>query len=226
MRTLFEQKLDKLRDEILKMGSMVHQELEQALHALDSLDKGLAHQVVQRDTEVNNQRFSIEEKCLELIATQQPVAHDLRVVVAAMNMIIDLERMGDQAKGIAKIVPRLAEHPKEPLPPEIKRMGETVGAMLKQTMSAYAINDMALARQVAAQDDEVDELYGRVFSRIMESMAETKKQKKIKAAYEVLRAAQELERFGDLATNVVERIIYLSTGKVKEVRTNSDDEPK
>lgn len=222
MRKQFEGKLEALRGDVIKMGSMVEEELKKSLHALETLDKDLAHQVVEADAAVNTQRFAIEEKCLELIATQQPVAHDLRVLVAVMNMIVDLERMGDQAKGIAKIVRRLAEHPKEPLPPELKQMGEIVGTMLNQSMTAYAQNSTSLARLAANRDDEVDHLYAHIFSKVMENMAETKKERKIKAAYEVLRVAQELERFGDLVTNVVERIMYVATGRVKEVAPGTD----
>jgi phosphate transport system protein len=204
------------------MGNMVEEQLKKALQALELLSKDQAHQVVEADAAVNTQRFAIEETCLELIATQQPVAHDLRVIVAVMNMIIDLERMGDQAKGIAKIVPRFANHPKEPIPPELKQMGEIVGTMLNQSMTAYAKNSTSLARLAANRDDEVDHLYALIFSKIMEDMAGTKKEKKIKAAYEVLRVAQELERFGDLVTNVVERIMYMTTGKVEEVSSGTD----
>jgi phosphate transport system protein len=226
MRKQFEGKLDTLRGEVLKMGQMVEDELKQAIQSLEMLDKDLAHQVVESDAAVNTQRFAIEEMCLELIATQQPVAHDLRVVVAVMNMIVDLERMGDQAKGIAKIVRRLTEHPKEALPPEVKQMGEIVGSMLHQSMTAYAQNSMGLARLAASRDDEVDRLYAHLFSKIMEDMAGTKKEKKIKAAYEILRVAQELERFGDLVTNIVERVMYVATGKVKEISAEPDDAAK
>jgi phosphate transport system protein len=222
MRRQFDNKLSELRDEILKMGSMVDQQLQQALKALEESDKDLARQVVSGDSVVNAKRFEIEDRCIELIATQQPVARDLRVVVAVMNMIVDLERMGDQVKGIAKIVPRLAGRQKIVQPPELKQMGEIVSRMLNQCIDAYAQNSIDLARLAANQDTEVDALYTRAFSRIMESMTEAKKEKKVKASYDVLRVAQELERFGDLTTNIAERIIYIATGKVQEVNTESD----
>ncbi len=221
-RKLFETRLNELRDQVLKMGGMVEEELRLALQALDALDEELAHQVIDSDATVNAQRFAIENRCIELIATQQPVAHDLRVVVAVMNMIVDLERMGDQAKGIARIVPRLVNHPKIEQPEELKEMAEIVLSMLNQSMAAYAQNDIDMAKLAAAQDEKVDDLYRHVFSRIMEDMAEAKKQKKVKAAYEVLRVAQELERFGDLTTNIVERIIFIATGRLKEVSSEVD----
>lgn len=223
MRELFQQKLNDLRDDILKMGSMVEDELKLALKALEKLDTDLASQVFEADAAVNEMRFSIEDKCFELIVTQQPAARDLRAIVAVMNMIVDLERMGDQTKGIAKIIPHLIEYPKHPQPPELTQMGKMVGKMLNESMIAYAQKDIELAQLVADQDDQVDGLYARIFTQIMEAMADTKKQKKVEASYEILRSARELERFGDLATNVAERVIYIVTGSLYEININQDD---
>lgn len=224
MRDRFNQKLKELRDDILKMGSMVEEELKLALQALDTLNLELAQDVMAADIEVNDMRFAIEEKCFELIVTQQPAARDLRAIVAVMNMIVDLERMGDQAKGIAKIIERMAEHSKRPNLPELTKMGEIVGDMLHQSMTAYASNDINLAQLVADRDDEVDGLYANIFTKTMEKMADTKKQKKVESSYEMLRSARELERFGDLATNVAERVIYIVTGKLNEVNVDIEDE--
>ncbi len=222
VRKQFEGELDGLRDDILKMSNMVDAQLKQALKALETLDKDLAHQVISGDAAVNAERFAIEEKCLEVIATQQPVARDLRLVVAVMNMIVDLERMGDQAKGIAKYIPKLTDYPFGALPPQINQMGEIVSAMLNQCMEAYAQNNIDLAKLAANRDDEVDTLNAQVFAQIMEDMAEARKPKRIKAAYEVLRISQELERFGDLTTNIAERVIYITTGRLKETNTETD----
>ena len=222
MRTRFEQKLTELRDEILKMGSMVDEELKLALEALDKLDEDLAHQVYDADKAVNAMRFDIEEQCFALIVTQQPAAGDLRAIVAVMNMIVDLERMGDQAKGIAKVILHMTR-PTKSQPVELKQMGNIVGMMLRNSMKAYAQNNVELAKLVIPQDDEVDELYAQLFTQIMQQMAETKKQDKVEANYELLRAARELERFGDLATNVAERVIYIATGSVYEANVDQDD---
>jgi phosphate transport system protein len=223
MRERFERKLNELRDDILKMGSMVDAELTLALTALETLDTDLANQVFEADTAVNDMRFSIEAKCFELIVTQQPAAGDLRAIVAVMNMIVDLERMGDQAKGIAKIIPHMVQYPNRPQPPELKQMGNMVGTMLRESMTAYTHDNLDLAQLVADQDDEVDRLYACVFGHIMENMAEAENPDKVEASYEVLRAARELERFGDLATNIAERVIYRVTGKLKEVNVEPDD---
>ncbi len=223
MRKQFETKLNELRDEILQLGQMVEEELKLALQALESLDKKLARQVVNFDATVNARRFAIEEKCLQLIATQQPAARDLRAIVAVMNMIVDLERMGDQAKGIAKIILRVSGFPGGIQPPELKQMGDMVGTMLSQCMAAYAQNNVSLAELTAKQDDEVDRLYARFFSRMIEMMADTKNPKVVQASYEILRAGQELERFGDLATNIAERVMFIATGRINEVNVEPDD---
>ena len=224
MRERFERKLSELRDDILKMGSMVDEELKLALEALKTLDMDLAKQVYEADQAVNDMRYSVEEKCFALIVTQQPAAGDLRAIVAVMNMIVDLERMGDQAKGIAKVIPHLLKYPKQTRPPEIEIMGEKVGSMLRESMTAYANNNVELAQHVADQDDEVDRLYARVFNHIMGEMAGTKKAHKVEAAYEILRVGRELERFGDLATNIAERVIYRVEGWMQEVNVDRDQE--
>ena len=116
IRLRFEQQLGELKEEVLKMGSIVENELYVAMDALDLLDTVKAKTVLQLDNEVNNTRFEIEEKCFALIVTQQPAARDLRAIVTVMNMIVDLERMGDQAKGIAKVVPHMVQSPDIPPP--------------------------------------------------------------------------------------------------------------
>ncbi len=223
MRERFEKKLNELRDDILKMGNMVEEELGLALDALESLDMDLGKQVFEADREVNAMRFAIEEKSFALIVTQQPAARDLRAIVAVMNMIVDLERMGDQAKGIAKVIPNLMKYPKGSHSPELKQMGAMVSVMLRQSMTAYANNNTDLAKIVVSQDDEVDGVYARILTQMMEKMAETKKQKKVEANYEILRAAQKLERFGDLATNIAERVIYLVTGQLDEMNIDLNE---
>lgn len=223
IRQRFEKQLNELREDVLKMGSMVEEELDLAMGALETLDSARARQVFAFDNQINAARFDIEEKCFALIVTQQPAARDLRAIVTVMNMIIDLERMGDQAKGIAKVVPHMVKSPDIPKPAELKQMGALVRKMLNQTMTAYAHDNVDLARAVARQDDEVDALYARIFTQIMLHMAEMRSSDQIEASYETLRAARELERFGDLATNVAERVIYMVTGKFQEMNVDRDD---
>ena len=212
MRQEFHKHLDNLRDKIFIMSSKVAEELELALKALNALDLDLAQQVIEADVAVNEMRARLEEECFALIATQQPAAGDLRAIIAVMNMIVDLERMGDQTKGIAKVIPHLMKDPKARLP-ELKDLGDMVGAMLHQGMTAYANDDVDLARQVVAQDDEADKLYAQISTKIMRQMAQTEDTAKVEASYKVLRAAREMERFGDLVTHIGERVIYKVTGQ-------------
>lgn len=217
IRHRFEMQLNELREDVLKMGSMVEEELRMAMDALEALDTARAKEVFAFDNTINATRFSIEEKCFALIVTQQPAARDLRFVVTVMNIIVDLERMGDQAKGIAKVIPHMVQSSDIPRPVEMKEMGRLVAKMLNQAMTAYAHDNIDLAQAVASQDDEVDALYNKIFTQIMAHMASLDSPAQVEASYEVLRAARELERFGDLATNIAERVIYMVTGKLQEI---------
>lgn len=223
MREYFDRKLNELRDETIKMGSLVEAELKLALEALEKLDSELARAVYNADKQVNATRFTIEEHCTTLISTQQPLLQDLRAVLAVMNMIVDLERMGDQAKGIAKVIPGIIRHPEQNLMPELHEMGTIVNEMLRTALQAYAHRNIELAQAVIPRDDEVDKRYAQFFNRIMEAMAAAQSPEKVAALYELLRAARELERFGDLVTNVAERVIYIATGFIHEGNTDPDD---
>ncbi len=223
IRQRFEQQLGELKDDVLKMGSVVENELYMAMDALEQLDTTRARAVYQIDNQVNATRFEIEEKCFALIVTQQPAARDLRAIVTVMNMIVDLERMGDQAKGIAKVVPHIVQSPEIPRPRELWQMSALVGRMLNQAMTAYSHDNVDLALQVAHQDDEVDALYAGIFAQIMDHMAQVHSSAQIEASYEALRAARELERFGDLATNIAERVVYMVTGRFQEINVDKDD---
>ena len=220
VRAHFERKLNELNDEILRMGKLVEAELKLTLEAFAQLDAAKAKEVSAADRLVNRARFDIEEKCFSLIVTQQPAARDLRAITTAMNIIVDLERIGDQAKGVAKVVPRLQATPVAFYPPELTQMGELVTKMLSQVMVAFARKNVDLARILARQDDEVDAFYARVFTQIMEQMADAASADKVEATYELLRAARELERVGDLVTNIGERIVYLETGSLEEINVD------
>lgn len=222
MRVEFHKLLNELRDDILLMGSRVDVELETALAALASLDERKAQEVYAADREINKIRFDIEDRCFTIIATQAPAASDLRLIVAAMSMVVDLERMGDQAKGIAKVVSRLQEQTSVPRPPELTEMANGVRSMLRKGMQAYAESNLVLAQNVANSDDAIDDLYGKVYTYIMNYMAQHEEVKEIEAGYEMLRVARELERFGDLVTNVAERTIYLSTGAMQELNIEGE----
>lgn len=224
MRTEFNRALNDLRDDILLMASRAEHELDAALTALADVDIEKAREVYAADRIVNQNRFDIEDRCFALIATQQPAAGDLRLVVAAMSMVVDIERMGDQAKGIAKVVTHLYERTTIPRPPELVEMGKMVRDMLRRAMQAYAEGNIVLAQTVANTDEDVDHLYGQVFAQMMDYMAAHDSPDEVEAGYEILRSARELERFGDLVTNVAERTIYLVTGSMSEL--NVEHQPR
>jgi phosphate transport system protein len=215
-REYYEQALRKLRDDIILMGSKVEEQLVTAMGALEKSDVNLAAQVQQMDRFVNQRRFEIEEECFMLIVTQQPAARDLRLIFAASNMIVDIERMGDQTKGIAKLVPELSKFPELQHPPELYQMGKIALAMLRQALQAYADGDTELSRAVAQRDDEVDALYSSLFNQIMQMQADATEPAAVQAAYNLLRCAREVERFADLVTNLAERSVYLVTGTMSD----------
>jgi phosphate transport system protein len=222
LRQHFRQTLDELRDQIITMGSYVREQLRLAMKSMDTLDVEAARQVSDFDREVNRLRFEIEERCLVLIATEAPTARDLRLIFAAANMIVDLERMGDQAKGVAKATRKLKRDPSIVRPVELQRMGELVGTMLDDALRAYAESDLAVSHQIIDRDEEVDTLYANAFTQIMYLLAQSDDPERVRTIFSLQRAARELERFGDLVTNFAERSIYLATGEMPhETRRNA-----
>lgn len=221
-REHFDQELQQLSDSIMLMASRVEEEMSIALAAYERLDPTLASVVGDLDRQVNKMRFEIEDRCILLIAKQQPAARDLRLIIASLNMIVDLERMGDQAKGVAKALRHLHGRPRGTLPPEIGAMGHMVLDMLRQIKEAYANRDIVQAQKVAVMDDEVDKLYARAFTQIMYQLAGSGSLQEAENEYEVLRVAREFERFGDLVTNLAERLIFLVTGNMDEVNIEPD----
>ena len=221
-REHFDQELQQLSDSIMLMASRVEEEMTIALAAYERLDPALASVVGDLDRQVNKMRFEIEDRCILLIAKQQPAARDLRLIIASLNMIVDLERMGDQAKGVAKALRHLHGRPRGTLPPEIAAMAHMVLDMLRQITEAYANRDVVQAPKVANTDDDVDKLYARAFTQIMYQLAGSGSLEEAENEYEVLRVAREFERFGDLVTNLAERLIFLVTGSMDEVNIEPD----
>jgi phosphate transport system protein len=223
LRQQFRQTLDELRDQIITMGSYVREQLRLALQALDQLDVDIAKQVPALDREVNRLRFEIEERCFVLIATEAPAASDLRLIFAASNMIVDLERMGDQAKGLAKAARRLKQEPTIARPPELQQMGLLVGQLLDDSMRAYADGDVELSRQIAERDSDVDALFARAYTQIVYILAEANDPARVRTLVNLLRAAREIERFGDLVSNFAERSVYLATGELPYEAQHSNE---
>jgi phosphate transport system protein len=215
MRKTFEAEIQQLKDELLLMGSMVEQQLLDAVDALKKRDVEASHRIYHADEKINAKRYGIEEQVMILIATQQPMAHDLRLLASILEVSAELERMGDYAKGIATVNVRMGEEP--PLKPliDIPRMAQKATDMLHRALTAFVNEDVEAARAIPAEDDEVDGLYTQVYRELMTYiMADPKT---IDRANFLLWTAHNLERFADRVTNLCERTIFIATGEMKEI---------
>jgi phosphate transport system protein len=215
IRTTFHKRLREIQDEVLDMGSIVEKAITHSITALKDRDLAMARQMIADDTEINQKRFEIEEKCIRLIATQQPMASDLRLIICVLNIITELERIGDYAEGIAKIVVMIGDEP--PLKPliDVPRMAEKTADMLQRSLDAYIKRDADAARQIASEDDEVDHLYNQVFRELLTFMIEDPRT--ITRATRLIWVAHNLERSADRVTNICERVVFMVTGKMEEI---------
>ena len=215
MRTGFHKKLREIQDDILVMGSMVEKAILHSVQALKDREVAMAKQIIADDVKVNRERFEIEEKCIRLIATQQPMASDLRTIVCVLNVITELERIGDYAEGIARIVVMVGDEP--PLKPliDIPRMANKTVEMLHRSLDAFVNREADAAKQIAAEDDEVDNLYDQVFRELLTFMIEDPKT--ITRATRLIWVAHNLERSADRVTNICERVVFIVTGKMEEI---------
>ncbi|MBI4312928.1 MAG: phosphate signaling complex protein PhoU [Chloroflexi bacterium] len=217
-RADFDRHLRQLQDELLALGSMVEKAVTKAIHALKARDIELSRQVIKEDDLIDTKRFQLEEQCVELIATQQPLARDLRVIISVLHISVELERMGDYAEGIGKISLMMGEEP--PLKPliDIPRMTEKSLSMLRRSLDALVNRDAAAAMAVCKDDDEVDALYNQVYRELIFFMLQDPKT--VQRATYLLWVAHDLERLADRATNVAERVIFLVTGKMVEINVS------
>ena len=214
-RTAFHKKLREIQDDILAMGSMVSKAISRSIEALKNRDLDLANQVIADDKKVDRKRFEIEDKCVELIATQQPMASDLRTILAVLNILSEVERIGDYAEGIAKIAVMIGNEP--PLKPliDIPRMAEQMVDMLRRSLDAFVNRDAEAAKKIVAEDDTIDHLYDQVFRELLMFMAEDPKT--ITRATRLIWVAHNLERAADRVTNICERVVFVVTGKMEEI---------
>jgi phosphate transport system protein len=217
-RVAFERQLNELQEDLLVMANMVESAITRSIDALRNRDIELAHVIIADDLKVNAKRYSIEERCLEIMATQQPLASDLRIIIAALHITVDLERMADHAEGIARIAVMLADEP--PLKPyiDIPRMAEVANRMLLGGVEAFKHRDADLARQICTQDDEVDALYDQVYRELITFMIQDPHT--IQRATWLLWVAHNLERIADRVTNICERVVYLVEGHVQELNVS------
>jgi phosphate transport system protein len=215
MRTVFHKRLKEIQDDILAMGSMASKAIIRSVEALKKRDLDQAHQVIDDDQKMNDKRFEIEEKCIELIATQQPMASDLRIIIAILNITTEIERIGDYAVGIARIVVMIGNEP--PLKPlvDIPRMAEKTSDMLRRSLTAFISRDAEAAKNIIAEDDLVDQLYDQVFRELLVFMAEDPRT--VTRATRLIWVAHNLERAADRATNICERVVFVVTGKMEEM---------
>ena len=219
MRTVFHKRLRQIQDEILVMGSMVGKAILRSVEALKDRDINLAQHIVDDDLLINKKRFEIEERCIELIATQQPMATDLRIIAAILNIITEIERIGDYAVGIARIVILIGGEP--PLKPlvDIPLMAEKTTDMLNRSLDAFIHRNAEAAKKIAKEDDMLDNLYDQVFRELLIIMAEDPKT--ITRATRLIWTAHNLERAADRVTNICERVVFIVTGKMEEISSSN-----
>jgi len=211
----FQKLLLESKDEVLVMGDMVALALSRSVEALKKRDLNMGHQIIADDTRINEKRFEIEKKSIELIATQHPGTSELNAIVAILNIITELERIGDYAAGIAKIVIMIGDEP--PLKPliDIPRMSEITIEMIHNSLKSFKANDSKGAIQVIGMDEVVDNLYDQIFRELLTFMMTDPKT--VNRATRLIWVTHNIERAADRATNICERVIYMVTGKMEEI---------
>jgi phosphate transport system protein len=217
-RARYHQSLQALQDEMLLLGSMADRAVERAITALRERDQEAARRIIEEDSLIDHKRYAIEEQAIELIATQQPMASDLRIIVAILNIIVELERIGDYAEGIAKIVLLLGDQPPLKRLIDIPRMADKARDMLRRSLDAFVLRDAAAARALASEDDEVDALHDQVYRELLTYMIEDPRT--ITRATYLIWVAHNLERIADRTTNICERVVFLVTGRLEEMNVS------
>lgn len=211
-------RLKALRQEVIFMAGMVEKAINRAVDSLKTRDLDASQRVVKEDDFIDQKRFEIEERCIDIIATQQPIARDLRAIIALLHITQELERMGDYAEGIAKISIMMGDTPLLKPLIDIPRMADKATLMMRQSLEALTDRDVIKARQVCDDDDEVDALYDQVYRELLLYMIQDPQT--IQRATWLLWTAHDLERIADRATNIAERVIYLVTGKMVEINVS------
>lgn len=210
MRIRFEEQLTQLNAQLIDMGSLIEYAIENSIRAMIERDDELARKIVAFDTEVDKKERDIEQMCIKLLLQQQPVARDLRLISAALKMITDMERIGDQAADISEIVPYVSDKPYIKQLEHIPLMGKKTIKMVKDAVDAFVRRDLELANRVIGADDEVDNLFMKVKSELIELISEDATNGA--QALDLLMIAKYLERIGDHATNLAEWVEYSVTG--------------
>jgi phosphate transport system protein len=214
-RETFERELGRLQDETLALGSMVESAITDAVEILKRRDREGSRRLITQDRLLNERRFAIEADALALIATQQPMAGDLRTLAAILDIVGELERIGDYAKGIAKINLMIGEEPFIKPLIDLPQMAAKARSMLHRALDAFVRQDVEQARAIPAEDDEVDDLYNQVYRELLTLIISNPNN--IDQATFLLWAAHNLERAADRVTNVCERVVFTVTGKMIEL---------
>lgn len=220
-RETFEAEIQQVKDNVLVLGSMVEQALLDSVEALRKRDIKAAEKVFAEDRAINKKRFEIESQLMVLIATQQPMARDLRLLASTLEIVSELERMGDYAKGIANINIRMGDTSLLKPLIDVPRMAQKGVDMLHRALTAFVNSDVETARTIPVEDDEVDALYNQVYRELMTFVIQDPKT--IERANWLLWVAHNLERFADRVTNICERTIFIVTGNMGEIKSTDDE---
>ena len=218
-RSILEQELAQLNEDVLRLASLVNEALSQAMLALSKRDVPLAHQVVANDEPINHLRYELEQSCLKILATQQPAATDLRRVIAAIHLAVELERIGDHAAGIARVVERLEEEAEFDTLHKLPKMAERAQEMLTEAVQAFVDHDVPKAKALFTRDDKIDRQYNRLFR---ETLREMQDDAYIRRANYLLWVGHNLERVGDRAINIAERVVFMVTNQYIEDMVSFD----
>lgn len=212
-----QREIEKLKKKILYLGAIVEERLRMAVEALEQRNRSLAKQVIENDLEIDKMEVDVEEECLKTLALHQPVAVDLRYIIAVLKINNDLERIGDLAVNMAERAAFLSTQRKLEIPFDFPGMAEKVQSMLKRSLDALVKMDANLAREVCASDDEVDAMNRGMYIQVQEGIR--KNPEHLESLVHTLSASRHLERIADLATNIAEDVIYMIEGEIVRHRT-------
>jgi phosphate transport system protein len=208
----FRKELENIKKRILTLGSMVEDLVHTSVQAVDRVDADLADRIIKRDREINETEVDIEEECLKVLALHQPVAVDLRFIIAVIKINNELERIGDQAVNIAQRVQVIAKRPKPPFWFDYSEMGEKAQKMLRMSLDALVNLDVDLAYRVITLDDEVDQIKSDAYDKIKQAIQDLPE--RVGYYINLLLISRHLERLADHATNIAEEVIYLVEGEI------------
>jgi len=218
VREGFHNRIKEIEHDVLHMGEFVIEAINRSVKALGELDAKAAKRVMDDDARVNEQRWALEDKCIDLIARQQPVASDLREIISTLSIVRDLERIGDYAEGIGKIVLLHGDQPLVRPLIYLPQMTEKAVSMLRRSLEAFVKRDADQAQQICLEDDEVDRLYDQAYHDLIKHMI--KDPTLITRATYLIWAAHNIERIADRATNIAESVVYLVTGTPGELKVS------